>query len=316
MWWVLAGMFISAMVIIGQLNKRSKAKAFTGATWVQQHVAIVGIFAVVVPIAVGVILVNTVYGNTTETRQLKKANQKVLVHDTMGPPPKKPQPILKLIISDGSQEATIPVLNRCASDEVTVIQNGVVQCANEQSPAVRAWVADIRMQEKHLLDKFISHQVKYKFYTKVKNKVTIKKNKKHPKVMQQGFLWQPIPTKKPAQGTTTVTKKKPFKDRHAELFYFLALVLGVLGKYFWDYYEDKRVGKEVSFHPHLIIMSFIIAGLVYYSIQQGIEKEADKLTTRGIVFAFNNGFMWQTILTSLNRSKNGQPVTAEEKPAA
>lgn len=111
------------------------------------------------------------------------------------------------------------------------------------------------------------------------------------------------------------TKQKPFRSRHAEIFYFLALVLGVLGKYFWDHYEDKKIGKGVKFEPHLIVMSFIIAALVYYSIQQGIEKEASKFTTRGVVFAFNSGFMWQTILTSMNRSRNGQAPAATVQPS-
>lgn len=310
MWWVLVGMFISAVFVLGQLDKRRKSNAYTGETWLQQHVATVGVFAVVVPIAVGAILANTVCGDITEKRKVKNATRAVPVISQTDPP-KKPQPVLKLVISDGSQATNVAVLNMCASDEVTLVQNGLVQCVRNQSPVIHAWIADVEIHEREIINKFISYQVNSKLYKKMQ----VKNSPKQPSVIQQGLWMGPAPAMQPAK-TETVTKKKTFAHRYAELFYFFALVLGVLGKYFWDYYEDKRVGKNVSFHPHLIIMSFIIAALVYYSIQQGIEKEANKLTARGIVFAFNNGFMWQTVLTSLNSSKSDQPIAAEEKPAA
>lgn len=90
--------------------------------------------------------------------------------------------------------------------------------------------------------------------------------------------------------------QRPWKDRFAEVIYFLALVLGVLGKYYWDYSEQKQSGKDVPFQPNYIVLSLIVALLVYFSVQQGIEGEGGNLTTRGFLFAFMNGFTWQSLI--------------------
>jgi len=305
-WGTLAGLFIAAIYLIDKVGKRDALK-LQSSTWMQKHAAIVGIVAIGIPMIVGVILVNTVFGNAPVRKIVHKRVDRPAHAVHTKPVPRKPEPILKLIISDGSQQTDVSVLNRCAADEVTIVQNGIVQCGDQQSPVIRAWLEDARVHEKEALRKFIEHQVQKQTLQSIRRRFTQKRKPNVP-VMKQGFFL----LKQMEAGTTTeatvktTTKKKPFKDRHAELFYFLALVLGVLGKYFWDYYEDKRSGKPATFEPHLIVMSFIIAALVYYSIQQGIEKEVGKLSTRGLVFAFNNGFMWQTILTSMSRRRNGQ----------
>jgi len=305
-WGLLTGMFILGVYLVDKLIKRGDANP--SATWMQKHVVVVGIVAVVVPVAVGIIIVNTTVYGTTKVVSRHSVHSVSTMPAALEPP--KPEPILKLIISDGSQETDITTLNLCKIDEVTMIQNGAVHCEDTQSPIVKAWMADVRVHEDRALEKFIKHQVKKKTYKKLHVK-QIQRELKKPKVMQQSFLnlFAQAVTGTNAEKATTETKttvtKKPFKDRYATIFYFLALVLGVLGKYYWDYFEDKRIGKQVTFQPHLIVISFIIAGLVYYSIQQGLEKEAGRLSSQGVLFAFNNGFMWQTVLTSLSRSRNG-----------
>jgi hypothetical protein len=300
----LAGLFISAVYIANKLVK--KGDAAPGATWMQKHVAVVGIVALLVPFVVGLVLVNTVFGKTTVVKKVKR-KQRLYKRVKPHVAPPRPEPVLKLVISDGSKEADIALLNRCDYDEVTVVQNGTVRCVSHQSSQVKAWVSDLRVHEEDRLRKYIQHQTGHP--ERLPMRVA---PMRAPPVMRQGFLWFAPTGTSEKTVTKKETKQKPFRDRHAELFYFLALVLGVLGKYFWDYYEDKRAGKPATFEPHLIVMSFIIAALVYYSIQQGIEKEASKFTTRGVVFAFNNGFMWQTILTSMNRGRNGQTASTEE----
>lgn len=302
-WGTLAGLFIAAVYLANKLVKHKEKQP--GATWMQQHVAVVGIVALLVPFVVGLVLVNTVFGKTTVTKKVRSKERRfkrVKPHAA----PDRPEPLLKLVISDGSKEADIATLNQCGYDEVTLVQNGTVRCVSHRSPQVKAWISDLRVHEEARLRKYIQHHTGHP-----------ERAPMHvapmgpPPVMRQSFLW--FAPASPAKTTTTKeTKQKPFRDRHAELFYFLALVLGVLGKYFWDYYEDKKAGNPATFEPHLIVMSFIIAALVYYSIQQGIEKEASKFSTRGVVFAFNNGFMWQTILTSMNRGRSGQTPPTEE----
>ena len=308
-WGTLAGLFISAIYIANKLILRNGKTENPSATWMQRHVTIVIVVALLIPLGIGAVLVNTVFGKTTVVRRVRRHHPHGHALSGAQMPPPKPEPMLKLVISDGSKETDIQVLNQCRADEVTIIQNGTVNCVQHESPQVKTWMEDTRRQEEELLRKYIKSQTKVP-------PARVTSSQRAPAVMRQGFWFAPAaPAETDKEEMKKETKQKPFKDRHAELFYFLALVLGVMGKYFWDYYEDKRVGKAAAFEPHLIVMSFIIAALVYYSIQQGIEKEVNKFTIRGVVFAFNNGFMWQTILTGMNRNRNGTPATNAE-PAA
>lgn len=313
-WGILAGVFIAAVYLVDKLGRRKTPTP--SATWIQKHALVVGGVALLVPIVIGLILVNTVFGKTTVVKKVHRNHNRAAVRRSV-PAPAKPEPVVKLVISDGSQETNVMVLNQCASDEVTIIQNGTVQCTAHDSVQVQAWLLDLRVHEEAALRKYINHQVKVRAAQAPRKKDAVLLHQR-PQVMKQGlFLFAPTATEETTSAVETKkeTKQKPFRDRHAEIFYFLALVLGVLGKYFWDHYEDKKAGKDVKFEAHLIVMSFIIAALVYYSIQQGIENEASKFTTRGVVFAFNSGFMWQTILTSMNRSRNGQTPEPTKQPS-
>jgi len=301
---------------------KPKSTVSSSATWMQKHVAVIGLVAIVVPITVGLLLVNTVFGNTP-IKTSRRHTTKNIVRTTapIDPEPQKPNPILKIVISDGSLNTDIAVLNRCESNEVTLVENGSVICKDKLSAEVNAWINSTKRQEELLLQKFVEYQaVKFAHHNSEDNfrrtlKSLQKKQNNHKMpAMKQGFMWFNAPTTGNKETTTvTTTTKKPFKDKNAEVFYFLALVLGVLGKYFWDHYEDRKAGKDSPFEPHLIVMSFIIAALVYYSIQQGLEKEANKFAIRGVVFAFNSGFMWQTILTSMNRTRVVQSKSVQDE---
>lgn len=298
---------------------KSKAKDTISSTWMQKHVAIVGAVAIVVPLIFGAILLNSSSFGDRRTKLKSRPRHRILnATSPTEPEPPVPAPVVKLIVSDGSQETNIDILNRCSSEEVTIVQNNVVQCTDNQSPEVRAWINSTRLHEDRLIHKFLEFHVK-RCSKKKRNVKTIKSIEKKTGatvIQKQGLLWFNNTNNTKKEQVDTAPSRRPFKDRNAELFYFLALVLGVLGKYFWDHYEDKRVGKPTQFEPHLIVMSFIIAALVYYSIQQGLEKEANKFAIRGLVFAFNNGFMWQTVLTSMNRTRNTPtPPSKEGQPA-
>lgn len=121
----------------------------------------------------------------------------------------------------------------------------------------------------------------------------------------------------PTGPETTAPKERPLKDRFAEVIYFLALVLGVLGKYYWDYSEKKQRGEEVDFQPNYVVLSLIVALLVYFSVQQGIEGEGGKLTTRGFLFAFMNGFTWQSLIRpgGIIKPPNGGEKAQDGTPA-
>jgi len=313
------GLFVLGVYLADKFKNKEEEEN-PSATWMQRHAVVIGALAIVIPLIVGVVIVSTVDNGNEKVTEQKVVYSPAKV---TAPEPPKPEPVLKLVISDGSKETDVAALNRCASDEVTLIQNGIVQCTGLESPAVKAWMADVRVHEKQAMEKFIRYQAKQKVRAHIRkfhHKHLRVHPKKRPKVMRQSFWWlQEKPGSDEKVVTKTTVKKKPFKDRYAALFYFLALVLGVLGTYYWDYADQKSKGLSVKFQPHLIVMSFIIAAMVYYSIQQGLEKEADKLSLRGVIFAFNNGLMWQTVLTKYRqRGKNGQApgAPATEQPTA
>lgn len=107
-----------------------------------------------------------------------------------------------------------------------------------------------------------------------------------PQPMRQGFVF-------------AISDFEEVLNHLAPLIYFLFLALGVLSKYYWDYSVKKEGGEDVRFGSNKLILSFIVALLVYFTIQGILEKEADKISVRGILFAYYNGFVWQTLLTEI-----------------
>lgn len=307
LWLILTVLFVGGVYGANHFLKPSRV-THTGATFAQKHMLIVVILAVIIPIAAGVILANTTF---SQRSVVKKAKQPSVTNTLLTAPITHvdiPEPVLKMVISDGSRTLDIATLNLCKSDEVTVIENQLTLCKSADSSQVKAWLQDAQRQEREHLKKYIAHQ-------REQHKPSVISPRKIITPMLQGFGWFAPTPMKDVVGKKTVQEKKPFKDRHAEVFFFLALVAGVMSKYFWDFYEERRGGKESNFEPHVIVMSFIISALIYYSIQQGLEKEAGKLTTRGMLFAFNNGFMWQTILKSTRLSNGAPAVKADEQPS-
>ncbi len=303
LWWILAGLFVGGVYAANHFLKPKKT-AHAGATFAQKHTLLILILAILVPIVVGLVLANTTFSQRSVVKKTKKNGTPDVGMSAYRAVP--PEPVLKMVISDGSLEVDVAALNRCDSDEVTIIENQVVVCKNAKSPQVKAWLQDARRQEAELLKKYLASQ-------RPQRKQIMQPLRKVPPPMTQGINWFAPAPEKAVSGKKTVQEKKPFRDRHAEVFFFLALVAGVMSKYFWDFYEERSQGKKGTFEPHVIVMSFIISALIYYSIQQGLEKEAGKLTTRGILFAFNNGFMWQTILKSTRLSSSSKTEAPADK---
>ena len=307
---IMGAAFIAGVYLLKWYhNKRSHT--FTGGFKSQSRWAAVTIAAsLVVSLGAGVVLVNTVFGRQPKPkkRQDPEVGFQLLAPLDAGVE-KVIEPKLKMVISD--DPATAPLyLGSCNDNEVTYVKNGKVKCLKQDNPLVKTWAAQQKQLEKKILEDLIEKRAQWMHYRMHKDKKLrekflrkmlarekkaqslLKKQIKNPPPKKQGLVLFG------AAVSGTSGEKKPFKDRHAEIFYFLSLVLGVLAKYFWDHYEEKKRTGNASFEPHVIVMSFIIAAMVYYSIQEGLEKEVGKLTLRGVLFAFNNGFMWQTILQS------------------
>jgi len=84
-------------------------------------------------------------------------------------------------------------------------------------------------------------------------------------------------------------------NRYAEIVYFLALVLGVLSSFYMSWYEERKKNPELKFDHNQVVVSFILAVLVYVSVYSTIEKDKGIATT-GLLACFQNGFFWQSIM--------------------
>jgi hypothetical protein len=139
------------------------------------------------------------------------------------------------------------------------------------------------------------------------------------KVQPGGFMDPPdVDASVKTQGLAQVAKgrapkeRKRWVDKFAEIIFFLAIVLGVLGKYYWDYEEARQRGERTEFHPNRIVLALIIAMLVYYSVQQGLEGDGGRFSFRGFLFAFMNGFTFQGLIRpgGILARRNGRPKEA------
>ena len=277
--------------------------------------------AVVVPIVVGVVLATFLIKSSATTQVVTRRAHK-LATDRQGRPvvvfktppaldagtaaplnnsssmDASPVAEIRVVISDDSLETTDDLLNKCTLRQAVIVKNKTVTCMS------------LKQLEKLVNQTVEDHRALR--LSPMAGSGNLHKNLLAPPPLQQTILAVGVD---PASTVTTTTQEvpKPWKDRYAEIFYFLALVFGVLGKFYWDYSEERAVThKEVPFETHLIAMSFIIACLMYYSIQQGLEKEASKLSLRGVLFAFNTGFFWQTLLKGIQR----RPPAARRQRAA
>jgi hypothetical protein len=167
---------------------------------------------------------------------------------------------MKLIVFEDPDMVNPLTLDKCADSQVTVVnRRGQVSCEAYD---------DVTTNPEFTFEAYIPKDV-------------------HPQLQ---MMFAPGKASKPPK------KRTRLWDRYAEIFYFLALVMGVLGKYYWDHNEARARGEQSQFHPNSIILSLIVALLVYFSVQQGIEGEGGKFSFRGFLFAFMNGFTWQTLI--------------------
>jgi len=260
---------------------------------------------VVVPLVVGVVLATFLIKSSAYTTQVTVQRAHKVATDRQGRPvvtfkappsfdagvtpshnggmDASPVATMRVVISDDSLETTDAILDKCTLRQAVIIKNKTVTCMSIKQ-----------------LEKLVNQTVEdHKSLRLSPMESSSGKNLLAPPPLQQTIF---AAVAEPSTTTTTKEVPKPWKDRYAEIFYFLALVFGVLGKFYWDYSEEKvATRKEVPFDTHLIAMSFIIACLMYYSIQQGLEKEVSKLSLRGVLFAFNTGFFWQTLLKGIQR---------------
>jgi hypothetical protein len=98
------------------------------------------------------------------------------------------------------------------------------------------------------------------------------------------------------QGPSHVFQQTPVK----ELIFFVAMILGMVAKYFWDLIEERRKAppdphsgrRPLHFDPWECIQPLLVAGIVFGAILSMLKE----LTVPSVLLSFQNGFFWQTIL--------------------
>jgi len=90
-----------------------------------------------------------------------------------------------------------------------------------------------------------------------------------------------------------------------ELLLFGVMVLGMAGKYFWDLIERRRESRRAkgSRSPKLqfdwldFLQPLLISGIVF----AGVLREGPHEAVGSVLFSFQNGFFWQTVLKRTRR---------------
>jgi hypothetical protein len=288
--------FIGALLLMKFIGKL-RARYGTGSTKEKPFSAPVqAVASTLVPILIGGVLVTVVFAYTESPKRFRKRILNTQPAPEASPTRHGPYKS-KIVFFDDHKFVPVDALGVCSDEDLTVVSLGKVRCVDPSSPEGEALLSQDGVVEEvqdatpiMANDHLDTHPIRLDMF--------------RPQVRQQSFFRAP-----PAK-TLEEKKDAPFKDRYAEFFYFLALVAGVFGKYFQDYSEARKKAKaqglKVEFDYTQIILSFIIGALVYYSIQEGIEKEAGKFTIRGVMFAFYNGYCWQTLLARKQVSVSSQ----------
>lgn len=78
------------------------------------------------------------------------------------------------------------------------------------------------------------------------------------------------------------------------LVIYLLIVAGVIGKFFFDYWQQTRIitGLDLG-------ISFVIGALVFPAIYKSTNMSPDKPDLLQSFLAFQNGFFWQTLVGGL-----------------
>ena len=80
------------------------------------------------------------------------------------------------------------------------------------------------------------------------------------------------------------------------LSYFVAMVAGMLAQTVWDALQKRQPNQAPTFDKWEFVKPGLVAPIVFIAVYQTISDPAFKVMT--LLFAFQNGFFWQTVLKS------------------
>jgi hypothetical protein len=78
------------------------------------------------------------------------------------------------------------------------------------------------------------------------------------------------------------------------LAYFVTLVIGMLAQALWQAIQRRRGQHPPAFDKWEFIKPALVAPIVFLAVYHNISEP--KITTVMLLFSFQNGFFWQTVL--------------------
>lgn len=96
-------------------------------------------------------------------------------------------------------------------------------------------------------------------------------------------------------------RESQFDIRVQDLVYGLAMILGILAKAVWDHVNAKhKVGVDLT----SLVGALLISPIVYAGVYSTMVKRDEKISLLGLAFAFQNGFFWQAVFSTVQASNS------------
>jgi hypothetical protein len=93
-----------------------------------------------------------------------------------------------------------------------------------------------------------------------------------------------------------------FDIKLPEVLYGLAMLVGILAKEVWDYQAERGT---LGFVGSQMTAATIVAPIVYVGVHASIQPLTKSVTLVGLAIAFQNGFFWQSVFSSVQAQKDG-----------
>ena len=101
--------------------------------------------------------------------------------------------------------------------------------------------------------------------------------------------------------TFRVSRQRRFDIAFADAIYGIAMILGIAAKAVWDYENQyHKVGVDWL----QINLALLVAPIVYIGVSSTLQSSSlsGKVGLPGLALAFQNGFFWQTVFSTLQES--------------
>ncbi len=81
---------------------------------------------------------------------------------------------------------------------------------------------------------------------------------------------------------------------YLEIGLFFSMIVGMAAKYFYDAADAMGRKKKIVFHKWQFFKPMLVSPIVFGTIYANIQQNTSAILL--LIFAFQNGFFWQTVL--------------------